>query len=88
MVIWKYKLELTSAPLTHKIPGFVKVVGYGLDSNNDVCVWCMVDKDKKYEDVTFWCWGTDWDMPESLINSVPIGSVNQFGYMCHIFLMR
>lgn len=88
MVIWKYKLSLTTAPIEHGIPGFKKVVGYGLDSNNDVCVWCMVDPDAKTESVRFWCWGTDWEMPESLIDSVPIGSVNQFGYMCHIFLTR
>lgn len=88
--IWKYKMPAASTdPIVLDIPGYRGTLAAGLDSNNDVCVWVLVDSTAAYEEVTYFCLGTGWDLSEMDMpkghSLKHIASVNQFGFIWHVF---
>ena len=85
--IWKYKMPAASTdPITFEIPGYKGTLATGLDSNNDVCIWVLADTSDYYKKVTYFCVGTGWDLSDLRhITLEHIGSVNQFGFIWHVF---
>ena len=90
--IWKYVMSEVSLeqPNSFSMPGFQEVIACGLDSNNNVAIWCIIDNEKAYENINIWCIGTDWNIEEINTKNCleSIGSVNQFGFMWHLFLEK
>ena len=80
----------STEPITFEIPGYMGTLAAGLDANNDVCVWVLADTSDYYKEVTYFCVGTGWDLSDLMLTKESalehIGSVNQFGFIWHVFV--
>ena len=88
MVIWKYKVEAGGEAIEINMPGYVATLAAGLDSSNDLCIWCLVDDKAEYAPVRHYVVGTGWDLEDIIPEGViveHIGSVNQLGFIWHVF---
>lgn len=88
MVIWKYRVEASSEAIEIDMPGYQKTLAAGLDSSNELCIWCLVDPEKPMRAVRHYVVGTGWDLEDTKMDLDEvghIGSVNQLGFIWHVF---
>lgn len=88
MVIWKYKVEASGEAIEIDMPGYAGTLAAGLDSSNDLCIWCLVDPDQPKATVRHYVVGTGWELEDIVPSEAVIehvGSVNQLGFIWHVF---
>lgn len=84
--IYKYPIDPTLEKIELAVPGGGEVLAADLDPRGDICVWILVDTEKKDKKVNIYCLGTgmpmDWIQEDILFF---IGTVKDGLYMWHIF---
>ena len=88
MVIWKYRVEASGEAIEIDMPGYQATLAAGLDSSNDLCIWCLVDPDQPKAPVRHYVVGTGWELEDIGLRDTVIehvGSVNQLGFIWHVF---
>ena len=88
MVIWKYKVEASGEAIEIEAPGYMDTLSAGLDSSNDLCIWCLVNPEQPKTTIRHYVVGTGWELEDIIPKEVAVkhvGSVNQLGFIWHVF---
>ena len=84
ITIWKYKVEPDLVNQVYKMPVGAQIVSFGLDPNEDLCFWAIVDNYAQGEDHAVACVGTGWDANFGVLARF-VGSVTKDQYVWHLF---
>ncbi len=81
-----YKYELTDRTTTPvQIPRDFEILSIGLDPQDIVCVWVLVDTLTPTQEGTFLTFGTGWELPDDIKSKTFIGTVKTGMFIWHIF---
>lgn len=84
--IWKYKVLPLDGPQRYDMPEGAQIISAGLDPQEDMCFWALVDSSAPLEERTIWCVGTGWPLDElEMPDARFIGTIRHDPYMWHIF---
>lgn len=89
VTIWKYALIPMVEPIQLRAPSGAEFISCGLDSNNNICVWALVDSEAPLETKKVWCVGTGWPLNGVFAQEEEvdyIGAVAQKPYIWHILV--
>lgn len=82
--IWKYEIAEEGSSIL-KVPLGAEVISCGLDANDNMCVWAIVNPDAMYdEEIEILAWGTGWPLD---FRGKFIGTVTKAPYVWHIFVV-
>jgi hypothetical protein len=86
--IWKYEIEPDFVNQVYDLPIGAEILSFGIDPNDRLCFWALVDTDAATEARTFACVGTGWPMDAALNDKVNylafIGTVTHGEYVWHL----
>lgn len=86
--IWKYEIEPDFVNQVYDLPIGAEILSFGIDPNDKLCFWALVDTDAATEPRTFACVGTGWPIDMALSDKVGyvafIGTVTHGAYVWHL----
>lgn len=88
ITIWKYLVEPDFINQIIKMPAGAVILSFGLDAEDQLCLWAKVDSNAPLEDHTIACVGTGWELEH--VFEAPnryaafIGSVTHGQYVWHL----
>lgn len=85
MKIFKYKIEVGSNEI--RMPRYAKIISAGLDNNDDMCIWAIVNEEREKEKRVILVTGTGWSIGEFKENGRGvgfIGTIRKDPYMWHV----
>lgn len=87
--VWKYEIEPDFVNQIIQMPKDATILSFGLDGNDQVCFWALVDDQAALEDHVFACVGTGWPLEQALNDQARfvsfIGTVTHGAYVWHLF---
>lgn len=94
--IYKYRLNSILAEQDIEMPENAIILSAGLDANDDMCIWAMVNDSEMCKTKTFYVLGTGWEL-DDLLESLDeendgdvelhfINTVRKDPYIWHIFV--
>lgn len=83
--ILKYHIGYSAEINIIEMPSGSKVISAGLDPQEDLCIWAIVNPENELESRKFTIVGTGWPMGHELDNWKFIDTVKQGPYMWHVW---
>ena len=81
MKIFKYKIEVGGNEI--RMPRYAKIISAGLDNNDDMCIWAVVNEEREKEERIILVVGTGWSI-ENCREVGFIGTIRKDPYMWHV----
>ena len=86
MKIYKYAIELADGVTGHMMPTKAKILSVGLDGNDEVCVWMLVDETLATKETRFFrIYGTGWDIHKEKIEFIGTVPMKKNYLIWHVF---
>ena len=80
--IWKYPIEPDFINQVYKLPTGAEILSFGLDGEDRLCFWAMVNTQAPVEERVFACVGTGWPI-DNVFNERAAKYVNFIGTVTH-----